>query len=425
MKKLIIMLGLVLSIVVSLVSGTLATYTRTLSPIEGQVAAKQFYIGASQTMFPDIKLAPGEKNSWRFDVVNFKDNTVTEVDMDMSIVLSVEAIENKEPIDGLVVGLYENGNRLGTDIVRSGQAKFNVEKAFLASAKGTRSFEVRIEWKNGIVSDETDTKNMMNHNTSKISVTVTGTQCLHGNGEIPDQGNDNQSGNVQSSAKRLSDGRYEMTFENNGQDMPKGWLLEFSAENDSILSNAGSISVTKGTDTQWNTVVLSKTQNGGWQIVPVTGYQHNAISLLKGEKLTLRFSSGASSQELKINSASIKIPYDINGISAGFRYDGYNMYLDLNNRSAGSRVYGWSMEFKSDARLRTGALSAWTIEETGYDGQFYTYTVNTLSNTNDGRIFLNPNEKKEIMNTSTMTHSSQAVIKDVKFLGYEINFTVN
>lgn len=422
MKKLLIMLILVLSIVVSLVSGTLATYTTTLKPIEGKVAAKQFFIGASRTEFPNIKLAPGEKYTWNFDVVNFKDNMTTEVDMDMDIVLSIGAGNNKQPIDGLVAGLYENGVKLGSDVVKAGEAKFTIEKAFMANIKNTRSFEIRVEWKNGLVSDETDTNNMENQNTSKIGVTVTGRQCLHDGGEIPDPGNGE---GVNTSTQKLPDGRYELTFENNSQDMSKGWLMELSSDNDSILSNAGSISVTKGSDTQWNTVSVTKVQDGRWQITPVSGYQNNAISLLKGEKLILRFNSGSSSQQINISSASIKVPYDINGISAAFRYDGYNIFMNLNNNSANSRIYGWTIEFKTDAKLNTGSSGAWKIEQTNYDGQFYTYVINTLSNSNDGRIFLNPKEKKEVMNTSTITHSADIVIKDVKFINQNINYTVN
>lgn len=422
MKKILIMLILVLSIMASVVSGTLATYTTTLKPVEGQVEAKQFYIGTSQTMFPDIKLAPGEKDTWKFDVVNFKDNIVTEVDMDMDIVLYVGSEQNKQPIDGLVAGLYENGIKLGSDVIRAGEAKFTIEKAFLANIKNTRSFEIRVEWKNGIVSDEIDTDNMENNNKSKIRVSVTGRQCLHADGEIPNS--DNGEG-IKSSAQILSDGRYELNFENNSQDMPKGWIMEFSADDDSILSNAGSISVTKGSDTQWNTVSINKIQNGRWQIIPTLGYQHNAISLLKGEKLTLRFNSSNASSKLNISSASIKAPYDINGISAAFRYDGYNIFMNLNNNSANSRIYGWTIEFKTDAKLSTGSYGAWKIDQTSYDGQLYTYVIDTLSNTNDGRLFLNSNEKKEVMNTSTISHASNIVIKDVKFINQNINFTVN
>lgn len=418
MKKIIITLALVLVIIVSLVSGTLATYTKTLEPIAGQVEAKQFYIGTAQTMFPNIKLAPSENTTWTFQVVNYQNSTVTEVDMDMDmdIKLTVGSPEGKQPIDGLVVGLYENGKQLGTNIIRAGEMKFTIEKAFLAAEKSTRTFEIKVLWDNGISSDEVDTENADMQNTSKIGVTVTGTQCLHETTE----GN-----SITASAQKLPDGRYEMAFENNGESMENGWLMEFSSEDEAILSNAGSISVSKGTDTQWNTVQMVKNQNGKWQLIPVLGYQHNAISFMKGEKLLVRFNSGTASQNFKISSASIKAPYDINGISANFRYDGYNMYIDLNNKSDNSRIYGWKLVFKTDIKLSNNSSATWDINETNFDGQLYTYEIKTKANTNDGRIFLSPKEKKSVFNSPTMNHISAPVIKDVQFFNQNVNFTIN
>lgn len=419
MKKIIIIAALVLCIAVSIVSGTLATYTKTLEPIWGEVAAKQFYIGTTQTMFPNIELAPTEEATWAFGVVNFQGDTSTEVDMDMDIILTVGSPENNQPIDGLVVGLYENGKQLGTSIVRAGEMKYSIEKAFLASIKSTRIFEIKVLWDNGISSDEIDTINTELRNKSKIAVTVTGTQCLHnGGGESPED-------QIKTSAQKLADGSYEMTFENNGQSMENGWLMEFSSEAKEILSNADSISVSKGSDTQWNTVQLIKAQNGKWQVIPKLGYQHNAVSLLKGDKLILRFNSTAAVQDFNISAAELKVPYDINGISVGFRYDGYNMFIDLNNKSGNSRIYGWELEFKTDIQLSKNSSSTWDINETNFDGQMYTYVIKTKANTNDGRIFFSPKEKKEIFNTPAINHISMPIIRDVKFFNQNVDSTIN
>lgn len=183
MKKFIITGALILAIASSMVAGTLATYTKTLSPIEGEVAAKQFYIGASETYFPDIKLAPSEKTEWNFDVVNYQDsaqNTVTEVDTDLTVSLTVAAKDGKQPIDGLQVTVFDdNNNQLGTTIIKNGQMSFNVEKAFLANTKATRHFKLVADWKNPYAGDNTDTSNAENGNTTSIGITVTGTQCLH------------------------------------------------------------------------------------------------------------------------------------------------------------------------------------------------------------------------------------------------------
>ena len=183
MKKTLIMGALILSIVTSMIAGTLAIYSKTLAPITGEVTAKQFYIGTNETYFPNIKLAPSEKTEWNFNVVNFKDNEtdlVTEVDTDMTITLNVTAKDGKDSIDGLNVSIYDdNNNQLGTTIVKNGQMSFNIEKAFLANTKDTQSFKLVADWKNPLAGDIIDTQNAENSNSTLIAVTVTGTQCLH------------------------------------------------------------------------------------------------------------------------------------------------------------------------------------------------------------------------------------------------------
>ncbi len=179
MKKLLISTALVLAILTSLVAGTLATYTKTLAPITGSATAKQFYIGTSETFFPDIKLAPSEKDEWNFNVVNFKDgeNGTTEVDTDITVTLNVSPKEGKQAIDGLHVSLYDsNNNQLGTTIVKSGEMSFNIENAFPANVKATKSFKLVADWKNPFAGDTVDTENAENNHSTSIGVTVTGSQ---------------------------------------------------------------------------------------------------------------------------------------------------------------------------------------------------------------------------------------------------------
>ncbi len=181
MKKLLLTTALVLAIVTSLVAGTLATYTKTLAPITGSATAKQFYIGSSETFFPDIKLAPSEKNEWNFSVVNFKDgeNGTTEVDTDITITLNVAAKDGKQAIDGLHVSIYDSdNNQLGTTIIKSGEMTFNIKNAFPANVKTTKSFKLVTDWKNPFAGDNVDTQNAENNHATSIGVTVTGTQNL-------------------------------------------------------------------------------------------------------------------------------------------------------------------------------------------------------------------------------------------------------
>ncbi|QNU65348.1 hypothetical protein EHE19_010385 [Ruminiclostridium herbifermentans] len=180
MKKHIIIGALILTIATSMTAGTFATYTKTLSPITGSVAAKSFYIGNNETYFPDIELAPSEKTEWNFEVVNFNaDGTVNAVDTDMTISLNVAAEADKQPIDGLNVSIYdENNNQVGTTVIKNGQMSFDVEKAFTANSKAAQKYKLIAEWKNSN-SNNIDTLNAENKNATAISVTITGTQCLH------------------------------------------------------------------------------------------------------------------------------------------------------------------------------------------------------------------------------------------------------
>ena len=181
MKIQIIIGALILTIATSMAAGTFATYTKTLSPITGNVAAKSFYIGNNETHFPDIELAPSEKTEWNFEVVNFStDGTVNAVDTDMTVSLNVAAKADKQAIDGLNVSIFdENNTQVGTTVIKNGEMSFNVEKAFIANTKATQKYKLVAEWKNSNGQNNVDTLNAENKNATAISVTITGTQCLH------------------------------------------------------------------------------------------------------------------------------------------------------------------------------------------------------------------------------------------------------
>ena len=173
MKKTLLILALILTIATSLVAGTLATYTKTLEPMEGEVTAKQFYIGATETAFADVKLAPSEETSWDFSVINYQGDTLTEVDMDLNIVVTVGG-----DIDGLNVALYEGDTQLAETVVKNGTINVNIDKAFNKNVKEQRDFSVKVLWKNGQVTDAIDTANADAFAKANIAVTVTGIQDL-------------------------------------------------------------------------------------------------------------------------------------------------------------------------------------------------------------------------------------------------------
>jgi len=173
MKKTLLILALILTIATSLVAGTLATYTKTLEPMEGEVTAKQFYIGATETAFADVKLAPSEEKTWNFSVINYQGDAATEVDMDLNIVVTVDG-----DIDGLNVALYEGDTQFGETVVKNGTINVNIDKAFNKNVKEQRDFSVKVLWKNGQVTDAIDTANADEFAKTNIAVTVTGIQDL-------------------------------------------------------------------------------------------------------------------------------------------------------------------------------------------------------------------------------------------------------
>lgn len=180
MKKVLTITALVLAIAVSLAAGTLAAYTKTLNPINGTVTAKQFYIGSPTTKFPDIKLAPGDSNTWDFSVVNTDSNkNVTETNMDLTIVVNVADKNGKGAIDGLVVGLYDNNDHLlGTAITKNGSTTYKIDNAFIANKADTLNYHIKTNWQNGLATDAVDTANADAGASTQISVTVTGTQHI-------------------------------------------------------------------------------------------------------------------------------------------------------------------------------------------------------------------------------------------------------
>jgi len=173
MKKTLLILALVLTIVSSIAAGTLATYTKTLDPMAGEVTAKQFYIGGTETAIANVKLAPSEETKWNFSVVNYKDDIVTEVDMDLNIVVDVNG-----DIDGLTVALFEGDTQLGETVVKNGTINFSIDKALDKNVKAQRDFYIKVLWENGLASDATDTANADALAQTNIAVTVRGTQDL-------------------------------------------------------------------------------------------------------------------------------------------------------------------------------------------------------------------------------------------------------
>ena len=143
MKKTLILSALALAISSSLVAGTLATYTKTTTPIEATVTAKQFYINHSNIANPTIKLAPGEKSSWKFTINNSENGIVTETDMDLKLDLK---LFGEKQLKGLTVELYDADAKkvVATQPVENNEAKVFIKRAFNANEAKSKNFELRV-----------------------------------------------------------------------------------------------------------------------------------------------------------------------------------------------------------------------------------------------------------------------------------------
>lgn len=433
MKKALIILTLVLTIVTSLIAGTLATYTKTLTPVEGSVAAKVFYIENSETTIANVRLAPTESTQWTFFVVNYQDDIVTEVDMDLYITVKLGAMAGFDEIDGLTVGLFEGDKQYGSTIIRNGAIDVEIGRAFLANQKSTRKFTVKVLWENGLVSDDTDTHNADDRHTSKIAVTVTGKQCTHdSHSDDPKDPPTNPSiGDVSVSSSDIVVNNQDMcllTFNNFSADFRNGWIIEFDTETDEPLDTIqdGTIYVTNQGVESWNTVEFEKIGANRWRMKPVLEYYHNAVDLHKDGTLEVRFPCNSATKDPNISNGIIKVPYVVSGIRANFEIEYTNFYVDLANSAENSRIYGWEIAFKTNVELNTSTINPYTIEKIDDDGRFKTYKIKTIVS-NGGVLYLDSGKTKQIIYATLKSpvNDDTVIVEDVTFFGNTIPFTVN
>lgn len=175
MKKTLLVSILILVLVVSMVAGTMATYTRSLD-YSGDVTAKAFDIRETTNTDIDIKLAPSETQSWAFTLTNtLDDGTATEVDMDVatSITLPAEfaAVEVK------LYSIGEDGSRTEVAAVKNGNTlTFQQDDWSQANVAKTQAYEADFTWQGS--SDDADTAMGLAQTTGVVTATITGTQSV-------------------------------------------------------------------------------------------------------------------------------------------------------------------------------------------------------------------------------------------------------
>ena len=175
MKRTITIISLIVAILFSIISGTLALYTITLPNIaEGSVIAKNFVlIGEGSDEFTtNVKIAPSETLYWDFTVSNHDNTATTETDMEIDVTVDVSVAADKtaaiEPLK--VVVLNEDSEVLGTEVTGTGQITFS--DYFEANDAQTYTYTVVINWPD---TDNNVTYASPDYGTA-IKVSVTGTQ---------------------------------------------------------------------------------------------------------------------------------------------------------------------------------------------------------------------------------------------------------
>lgn len=180
MKKALLISALVLTIVASMVSGTLAVYTRTLLPYSNDVVAKEFILVSEGTdnFDADVLIAPTESVDMIFTVSNNAAGVTSEVDMDLGITVTFAASAGSTgaivPLTATVTS--DSGAAVITGILVNGVGVFTITDAdaFVASVADTLTYTISIDWE----STATDTTYAGHDYSTNVAVSVTGTQAV-------------------------------------------------------------------------------------------------------------------------------------------------------------------------------------------------------------------------------------------------------
>lgn len=202
MKKVLLVSALVMTIVTSMVSGSLAIYNVTLEPtISGPVNAAEFKltVGEEENFTTGVSIAPSEFKDIKFSVSNKEGAIVSEVAMGIKITVELAALAN--PDDAEYIGvitpltaeiLDEHGDPLkdndGNFITISGGIDSGVgtfsfadELTDITAEGDTKIYTVRITWtadenKTEVQNNEYDTTFAGHLHGTELKVTVEGTQ---------------------------------------------------------------------------------------------------------------------------------------------------------------------------------------------------------------------------------------------------------
>ena len=177
MKRLFLVLALVLTIITSVIAGTMAMYTVTLDDLaEGSVVAKEFILTeyGTDTFEFGVKIAPTETVIWSFGLKNYEGEFVSEVPIDYTVTLTAEAADGKSAIGPLTAAVFDTDNNIvSAGGLTDGVGTLTVNGRFPLEAAGqSRVYELRIYWE----STDNDIDYAGNAFETMFNVSVTGVQ---------------------------------------------------------------------------------------------------------------------------------------------------------------------------------------------------------------------------------------------------------
>jgi len=191
MKKILLVSALVLVIATSMVSGTLAVYTKTIGIVaSGSVTAKNFIMKGKDTTDyekKDLYIAPGDISTFTFTVSNSdtatNPATIAEVSMNLDISINLAAGSD---MTGAIVPLTvvvtrDNSAFPSTSgeinvATGTGTLKYSDTLTTIAAPGQTNTYIVTITWPKNASNESDDTKYASHKYGTALTVSVTGTQ---------------------------------------------------------------------------------------------------------------------------------------------------------------------------------------------------------------------------------------------------------
>jgi hypothetical protein len=178
MKKKMIFVILTFAILLSLTTGTLAVYTKTISDAE-QISAKQFALSAAGDIAGNstkIILAPTESMEFNFSIANTDANNGQIAEVPLQYDVTIDYAEAFSMMPGLIAILYDGEQTIG--VYTDGQIKYTAQSS--ASVLFEKNYKIVLTWVDDGNSNAQQTaagSSMLSLN-SGLTLTVIATQVL-------------------------------------------------------------------------------------------------------------------------------------------------------------------------------------------------------------------------------------------------------